>query len=35
MPEQHQDTSGNQITEDLTVSTVSERDLIEDEFARE
>ena len=35
MPEQHQDTSGSQITEDLTVSTVSERDLIEDEFARE
>jgi ABC-type dipeptide/oligopeptide/nickel transport system permease subunit len=35
MPEHHQDTSGNQITEDLTVSTVSERDLLEDEFARE
>ena len=35
MPEPHQDTSGNQITEDLTVSTLSERDLLEDEFARE
>jgi peptide/nickel transport system permease protein/oligopeptide transport system permease protein len=34
-PEQYQDTSGNEIVEDLTVSTLSERDLIEDEFARE
>jgi ABC-type dipeptide/oligopeptide/nickel transport system permease subunit len=33
--EHHQDTSGNKIVEDLTVSTLSERDLIEDEFARE
>ena len=35
MTEHHQDTSGNEIVEDLSVSTLSESDLIEDEFARE
>jgi ABC-type dipeptide/oligopeptide/nickel transport system permease subunit len=33
MAQPHQDTSGNQIVEDLTISTLSERDLIEERFA--
>ena len=32
MPERHQDTSGNQIVEDQTISTVGERDIIDEKY---
>ena len=33
MADHHQDTSGNQIVEDLTISTVSERDILEEKLS--